>query len=664
MLHQWFIVVPKTEEARQSLTSIIASRIMPHLTIKPELVCFHQVANWAYLFSASGNNALYTYDQPYVIAETEGCVVSGLPTLENVYADDHVDLAQGIHDCIKNHDPQWLFSTIGGDWQAAYCNEEKITALHSFSGYQSFCYTNNDLFFAVGNRATLVAQFQTLGVSPTFNKGALSWIYSTTMILGQETPFDGVTKVRPGNYLEYSKTSGPSIKTYRENFYTPLSFSNKNDEAEYLEDAISDLAKRIKWYVSRGMNLQTDLTGGKDSRALLSLLIYSGALDTCGNIQTFGANDNGDVMVARMVTTHLGLSRKHRVTAGDKAAIEFNVEQIASRFPYSPVCYEGQMTPFDAAGCPKPQRSTKVSFMGGGGEIYRQKHYKSFRDVDQIKKQFLNWSYTYNKLGILPDWVIKRQMEFLENESKLLLEQGVLNHHPKFYVDHRLSNWGAAHFQNSQSGAIAALNDFKLARYAFSSDNIGENIHFSIMKQACRPILDIPFLNSNWSSPTAEMAKACNCYHEPLVVPIKKNFPWQFDFYEKYRNVMIRFVLRHIDLFEGWLDETRLSKLLDTPVEPFNSASVKMLMGAVSHVFWLSGCDHVLPVYNDEPYEPQYVGNHSASLPKYASVTQPTVSKLQHEFVRDLAEGGQHTTLLQSIWLKTRRRLSNCFPSN
>ncbi|MCC6933219.1 MAG: hypothetical protein IT292_08195 [Deltaproteobacteria bacterium] len=594
MIHQWCIVVPKTKQSKEALSTIIRDRVISRLTIKPELLITHEISSWAFLFSASGNCSLFKYQSPVLLNDNDATIISGLPTFEQSNYSADGDIVSYMQQAFLKQSPQTMFTSIGGDWQGAYCDQEQITALYSFSGYFSLYYLNNDNYFVLSNRPAIASQFYSAQKAASFNHQALSWIYSTTMILGHETPYQEVYKLSPGNYLLYERDKGLTINSYQKNFYTPITFTSEQEKEEYLRNAVKGLMKKVSWCFGRNLPLQAHLTGGKDSRALLALLLASGAIDKLQKISTYGDDVNGDVIVARMVMKYLGLEDKHEVKVGMKIVEIPDHDSLIRRLQFSSPYYDAYLTPYDGTRCAAQGKSELISFMGGGGEIYRQKHYRSFSDLAQIIKQFTNWSYPYNCLNILSAEAKDWQMNELEMHCSRLLDEGICNHQAKFYIDHRLSNWGSAHYQNNQSGSIAALNDINLARYAFSSDDIGEDIHFYIMQTACPEILQVPFSNCQWTGRTGETAKQYQCLLDPVKSEACSNFPWQFDTYSKYRNAFLRFIYRHLDLFDRRLDANAIKKLLASAIDPFNSAHIKMLFGAVSHVFWLGGI-HAAP---------------------------------------------------------------------
>ena len=661
MIHNWLIVVPKNVRARHELSDIVRTQVVPKVNIRPDAVCFQEVAGWANVFSFSGNSALFGYDVPYCLDDQGAVIVSGLPTFEQYPSATDRDLTRCMRHAFFNKTPDEMFSTIGGDWQAAFCAERKVTALYSFSGYYSLCYQDSADFFAVSNRAVLAAPFGAIGTTVRYNKDVLSWVYSTTMILGQQTPYAGVHKLRPGNYLEYQREGGLSISSYRENFYTPLEFAATTEREEYFQETVAGLIKRVAWYFDRGLPLQAHLTGGKDSRALLSLLVASGALEKLGFVQTFGDDDNGDVMVARAVMKHLGLAERHRVTTGMKVATIPVHGDLIGRFCYSSPYYDGHLTAYDGTKPGGRAYSEAITFMGGGGEIYRQKHHRNFSDLALVKKHFTDWSYKYDRLGLLSRATREWQLEQLEQECALLLREQIRNQHSKFYIDQRLSNWGAAHYQNNQSGSIAALNDIRLARLALSADNIGEDIHFYIMKTACPSILTVPFLNQAWTDGTAELAKAAGCFLDPINVASSHNYPWQYDIYRKYRPALARFILRHQQLFEGRIAERGLRRLIYLPDEQVTSDAIKMLFGAVGHVFWLGGLDTAAKSWQSSGLAIRIAGNCAA---QYANVNWdlPSQNDSEHPLVRELAKdlgrADLNDRLMQnSIYRKFQRKL-------
>ena len=438
--HHWLVIVPKTAVAKQSLSWRVLNRIVPRLTWKPEQVFSTALNHEIYALSFASNCELLGYTSPVNCTPDGITMVSGLPSLERFTDRPRCDVPGAVNRILKESSESDFYLQAGGAWSILNVQQDQITAFSDFSGYHSLFYADTPNYISIGNKSGLVAGVAASGSSfPEANLSALSWVYSTTMVQGHEATFKAVQKVKPGSIFRYSVRSGHlEIKPFKTNFYTPLKTGFGRSESTYLADRIEGLARRTSWYVDRGLPVHTHLTGGKDSRVILGLLHHSGNIENTRKIQTTGKEDNGDVIIARQIATRLGVENKHEVRPGNKGKSKRTTDEITRALFHSFLKYDGQLTPFDGSQTPFSTFPNAVSFMGGGGEILRQKNYVNLRNVEKISAQFESWSYPYDALNILSDDEKVRQRSEISKRASQLKENKILNHQTKYYIDHRV----------------------------------------------------------------------------------------------------------------------------------------------------------------------------------------------------------------------------------
>lgn len=564
------------------------NRVIPRLIWKPEHVFSAALNHQIYAFSFASNCELLGYSSPVNQTSDGMTLVSGLPRLEQYSCSPTCDIPGAVNECLKAGSELDFYLKAGGVWSVMNIQGDQIAAFSDFSGYHSLFYADTADYFVISNKSALVAAIAAPGSSfPEANYAALSWVYSTTMIQGQAAAFKSVKKIEPGSFLRYSVRSDQiDVRPFKTNFYTPLKTVFGTSRSAFLADRIEGLTKRTAWYVDRGIPIHSHLTGGKDSRVILGLLHHSGAIEQTRKIQTTGNEDNGDVIVARQITESLGLQDKHEVRPGNKGKSERTADEVTRALFHSFLKYDGQLTPFDGSQKPLNSFPYAATFMGGGGEILRQKTYVNHRNIEQVAAQFENWSYPYDALNILSKHEKGRQKAEIDTRASHLLKRRILNHQTKYYIDQRLSNWGCGHVQASSGNSIPLLVDIGLTRLMFARHDMAETIPFEILRATCPQLLKIPFLNQRWLGETRPLAERYDCDLDPLEVPVEKNFPWQFDVYRAHRDTFVRLVL---DLWPPELDErldrSKVEGLIGSAME-FNSAHIKMLMGLLSSIVY------------------------------------------------------------------------------
>ena len=581
MKHYWLIIKVSCSSKRAEVEQILRSKLPTALSIHPDEVAVDIFDNKTIMVSCSANVKTFGYSHPYSFTEESALLVEGLPTLEKFGVSPAADIPSELNQLLKRYEPQELYQKLGGVWSLGHVNKEVITVFADFCGYSSCYYYSDENSVVVGNSAKLLSLF-TATENP-INWRTLSWIASTTMIWSHETAFKGVFKIPPGDCLSISDDSlKPQIRSFPTNYFNPLYLPTESDKEEYLKSTITKLCHRTSWYLNRGIDINAHLTGGKDTRMALALLLGSGAIDQVKKIQTTGHEENGDVIVARTIAQFCGIHKQHYVNAGNKASTPPAAINLATRFINSMSRYEGHLTPFDGFEKELSRLPTNCPIMGGGGEIYRNKMNIALDNEETALKTFLNAYCQYDKLGLLSKEAREYQSQFLRDEIRNFKQHDIRNPEMKFYIDQRLSNWGQGHFRYGGGTQIPLLIDFDLTRLqASSKSDKSEDIHFEIIRNAQPELLKIPFLNQRWGGATQSKAALLGVDLDPISVPVNKSFPWQFNTYPKLRNVCLDNLLDNFDGFSPWLSRKAVAALRESNVESthFNSADIKMVFG-------------------------------------------------------------------------------------
>lgn len=581
MKHYWLIIKSNSVQKRKSLELILRNQLASSCLIHPDEVNVQKFDESTLIISLTANLSTFGYKSAISVRSNSTTLVEGLPTLEKFNIPPTSDSVDAVSDLFEKSPLQELYQNLGGVWSVANVNKNSIKVLSSFCGYMSCYYYADEDIVAVGNCARLVSLFNNRPNKTNWK--SLSWIASTTMMMGHETAFNDVYKIPPGDYLTIDKASlKPKIRSFTTNYFTPLYLPTSNARDEFMQDTVEKMCNRVNWYLKRGIKINSHLTGGKDSRMILSLLLGSGTIGDVNKIQTTGEENNGDVIVARLIAESCGLNDKHFVKAGNKSVAPLDSERLAQRFFNCASMYEGQLTPFDGMEKELPKLPTDCPMMGGGGEIYRNKMSINLNDNEATFKTLLNAYCNHDKLNLLTEDSISFQSKYIEEQIKHYRENRIINPEMKFYIDQRLSNWGQGHFRHGGGTQIPLLIDFDLARFQASNPtNKSEDIHFDIIRYSAPELLKIPFLNQRWGGTTRDKAANIGVDIDPIEVQISKSFPWQFDAYPKIKNICLDYLLDNFDGFSQWLSRDAVVKLRRQRVDAndFNSADIKIVFG-------------------------------------------------------------------------------------
>lgn len=584
MKHYWIIVKARSSEIKKDAENRLGDLLASNLSIFPDEVAACEIDENTFVVSCSANCQTFGYQRPYSFTKGEATLVEGLPSLERFNVKPSSDIPESVSDILSKHSIQDVYQKLGGAWSIGKVdNNRTIHVFSNFCGYTAcYYYANNDIV-VVGNNARLISLLRTGGDKNAVNWKSLSWIASTTMMWGHETAFSGVRKIPPGDYFALEKDSmSPKIRSFSTNYFSPLYLPTENDRTEFIQSAITGMCDRVSWYLNRGIKVTTHLTGGKDTRMALALLLGSGSIKQVKKIETTGDEDNGDVIVARKIAQSCGLESLHHVRAGNKSKVGMTSELLAKRFFNCNFKYEAQLTPFDGATSELAKLPNACPIMGGGGEIYRNKMNIDLDNNSSAFTTLLNAYCRYDKLGLLTLEAREFQTQYIQNELERFKENEIKNPEMKFYIDQRLSNWGQGHFRHGGGTQIPMLIDFDLTRLQASSpNNKSEDIHFNIIRYAYPELLKIPFLNQRWGGTTRNKAASINADLNPVEVDVSKSFPWQFDVYPKIKNECLSMLLDNFEGLSQWVSFNSVEKLLHSEAQPndFNSADIKIVFG-------------------------------------------------------------------------------------
>ena len=595
MLTHWAIVAPRNRDADHRVPQRLRAALGRHLYYKPENVLCHRHACGVWVIGLSVNSRVWGLDVPWTLEEDDFVVVAGTPTLESAPAAGPVSIPSRLKAWLRDAGIQHVFENAGGTYSIGVLDSDGITAFADFSGYNSCCYLNTDDYVAVGNLPGLVGAFRSrFPDTHDADIETLGWLAATTMVIGDRTAFKGVRRLRTGHRLRIRL--GQRLFDVDEPVIAPLSPMHFSPLEDHSIDrigfgaAVETFGERIRWCAGQGIAFRSHLTGGRDTRAVVGILSRNGLLDAVEKFITSGSDRNGDVIIARRLAGSIGVGERHSIVSGTKAVTRMSTVRLVDVLTRCAFVFSGQLTPFDGRLAPSTHGGRDVMLMGGGGEIYRQEWGSAdvLRGPDRVVRA-LNLFCRYDRLDVLEDAYRAHCEGVVSQELDYLADAGAVNLTGAFYLEERLANWGCAHFSNSTSAQFPLLLDFALARSVFALHDVGEDVHFEIMRHCDEGLFDVPFLNHRWAPRTEERARRLGLAKEPLLVEVERNFPWQFDCYRRFRDALIDFCIDCGGALHGVVPVSRLRSLRRRPVEPFSSAHVKMLFGLVAAVTFAEG---------------------------------------------------------------------------
>ena len=591
MLSHWMVVVPKDPAADREVQPRIEAAISRYLYYLPDRVLCHRLVSGVWCLSVSRATALWDMEEPCSVSDHAFLALAGVPALEATTGGGNV--VQKVMRALDDFGPQWVYENVGGTFSIGRVTEAPgggvvVSAFSDFSGYHACFYLDTERFFAVGNRASLVAAFR-----PGFpgrhdvNHEALSWPIGTTMVMGTGTAFAGVRRVRSGYRLTVSKDASGKVGAPVESLMRPDHFApvvGASIEGLPLDDICGRFGRRVRWCSEMNVDLRAHLTGGRDTRAIAAILAGQGCTDAVGRFLTAGTEENGDVIVARKLARELHVEEKHQVLAGNKGAAPLSATEVAHVLCRSPFVFECQLTAYDGRKQILPKPPMHIMLMGGGGEVYRQEWGASDSLVgSEGAVRALNLFSRYDRLDLLSELAKEAQLATMRHELHHLQERGAVNLACAFYLEERLSNWGCSHFSNGPTTQFPLLLDQQLARYMMSIEDVAEDLHFELIRHNGRRLLNVPFLNNKWAPATEARAEALGLAPAPVAIPPQRNFPWQFDAYGRFRDALIDFCLECGGALRDWVPPAKLEELRQRSSDLMQQSRIAAEVGAAFH---------------------------------------------------------------------------------
>jgi hypothetical protein len=398
-------------------------------------------------------------------------------------------------------------------------------------------------FVVISTRAALAARLLGAEHPDGSRRDAfgVGWLAYGDLHVGLRTGFARVSVVPEDAHVEIDPATGPRLVSRSRSAWRPTP-SSAAPEAT-LEDALGEMAIAVRMgFALPGAARTADLTGGKDSRLVLALLVANGSASEV-EFGTLGADDLPDVVVAREIARALGLH--HVSNPGRAVSWEWRkAVHAAVRDRGLPEASDREigfrMTAWAGSGVKnvvepllgRLQPSDTVLFSGLFGETLRTNH-RAFTDV-RSKGQLARRFPRLLRLGGAGIVRPEIQTEYRREIHRLLFEQCLETDCPPdvvdaYYIRNRLRRWFGTEQELDLQRRVFPLYSITAVRLAFTigaQNRHREWMHYHLMKEACAPLVDMPFAGGGWPDgasappePTTECSGAAPSAPPRLTLP-------------------------------------------------------------------------------------------------------------------------------------------------
>jgi hypothetical protein len=417
-----------------------------------------------------------------------------------------------------------------------------------------------------------------------------AWLPFLGWLVGDRTGFTAVRALPIGARVQLDPAYGSRVVCANS---TPwVDADGELDGTAELVDAVhADLTSSVRSIAQLPSRRKlADITGGRDSRLVLALILQEGLSEEF-DFRTTGTDFAPDSIVGREIAKVFHLSHES-VVPGTMEAADFERRLRAHAFHTS-----GMINAWDFKGSITPGRAPRLSGLFGETLSTNFKEYPELHTNEDLRSTFHRIARLDIGSILLPE-VGRALTDVLDAE---LIERidaagsAPHDHLDSFYIRNRLRRWLGTMEEIGESGRIFPLYSLTGVRAAFamgSDARRAEQLHFSIIRKACPELARLPLANRAWSE--AVLLKASNG-HEYRTAPITYSGPaavqWQAQRLEDNGDIVRGYLLDEPSspLFDI-VDRRALAALLETG-PPWNPQQARQIFGALTSAVWLGRHD-------------------------------------------------------------------------
>jgi hypothetical protein len=384
----------------------------------------------------------------------------------------------------------------------------------------------------ISSRAALAARLLAAqhATHPKRDPIGAGWIAYAPRAMGLQTGFTDVSVVPQGALVDIDPAGGARVRNP-----SPPPWRIPLGDATSPEDTLEDARREMTAFTRVALALpgrapRAGLTGGKDSRLILALLIADGSAADV-EFQTYGEDDLPDVVVARQIAESLGL---HHVVKPDRAELwawQRRLDAAMRDEGYADVSSREVALRLSAWACSgarnvfaphlgRPPSGDRTLLTGLFGETLRTNFPVSggFRSKARIARFPSDMS--FGTVGILrPEALAHYRAE----TRRLLFEGSLETDSPQdvvdvFYIRNWLRRWFGITQEVDSQGRMFPLYSTTAIRLAFAigaENRHAERIHYQLIRQAYEPLVHTSFADGSWGAGAADPLTAPRRHRAP-----------------------------------------------------------------------------------------------------------------------------------------------------
>jgi hypothetical protein len=385
----------------------------------------------------------------------------------------------------------------------------------------------------ISSRASLAASLLAAedGTVPRRDAIGAGWLAYSIYGMGLQTGFERISLVPEGAVVDIDPAGGIRLLSPPRPPWYPPPEGTTSPEA-MLEEARGEMTTAIRMALAAPEGTKcVGLTGGRDTRLILALLLADGLAGEF-EFQTVGQADLPDVIVAKHLAESFGLRHVVNPGIGDRRAWQIARDAALREEGHADVTSREaalRIAAWAASGAQnvgqpqtgRPPRRDRVLLSGGGGEVLRKSYPGTTRLGSKQQAATLPSMLNFGTAGILrPEVLTHYQCEI----HRLLFDGCLETDSPvdvadAFYVRNELRRWLGSALESDYENRVFPIYSITSVRLAFAigaENRHAEWIHYQLMRQACEPLVHMPFANDDdWPTGAADALVPPLRYSEP-----------------------------------------------------------------------------------------------------------------------------------------------------
>lgn len=379
-----------------------------------------------------------------------------------------------------------------GDFSFVFMSPKgEIIASNDSSSFQHIYYSETKDYIFISNRQRCIRNIMKNSQLDLEN---IACLCTFETVLGTETLLKNVKRLEINSRLVYDRVRGLNIEG--DPFYFIREIPDL-DYSEFVKENAAVCINRLKAVLKDVDDIEFPITGGRDSRVNLALLLEAGQKDKIHTFTT-GYEDHPDVVVGKNISQHYGIRHEFRER---KPPQNFSDEEILEKVMGAIFQSDGSLGAWDAN--MYLFQNNRMYFPGHASEAFKpyvNSSVMTYEEAADIKR------FTVSKADFVKADVVKQIYGKMEARVERCRQ---MNMTPKdaadsYKITDRLPNWqGYMIRQNDYfHNQIQILNNQNLFHLSYSADAVYREmlrIHYEILKEADPWLVETPFAIHGWN---------------------------------------------------------------------------------------------------------------------------------------------------------------------